>query len=430
MAFELVSVERCRSTKPFEWFLHFARSKRSESLNSDIKRKATDLLAVALLCFVLCSYPVRADKVMVLPGDLGSIVQQVPVQYARAQTQEGSNRVESLLAVKALLDKIVTDFPASDEALSLTLGDKVGGVDQASLDEEILVAKAASAMPSEDATPYVSAEIQSPDPLVGTLSSCLRDPSLPSAPDDRQTKIKIRIEFDSKGRIIGMPNLLDPSVPDASARKLFQRTLFALDRCAGIKQIQLPGVAEMTVSATGVDEATMRGSTVSQEPLAVEAPLETTSPQTAAEALGNTAPEVVWAEADKTSEASLGLKRPDIAELQARLVALGFDTKGIDGVAGRGYRSAIKMWQVSQSIPGSGYLDDKELARLKEDSQGPFTSWKASEANAAVLEQASRPPRKARPTKVNGWYRNNEGMYCKDGGFGHWCQAWKPMGWR
>ena len=82
-------------------------------------------------------------------------------------------------------------------------------------------------------------------------------------------------------------------------------------------------------------------------------------------------------------------------------------------------------------MPKSGYLDDKELTKLKEDSEGPFTAWKASAANTAVLDHASKPPKKkAATTKVNGWYRNNEGMFCKDGGFGHWCQAWKPMGWR
>lgn len=102
-------------------------------------------------------------------------------------------------------------------------------------------------------------------------------------------------------------------------------------------------------------------------------------------------PAAIWAASDETTEGLLNLKRLDIAELQARLELLGFDPNGLDGIVGKGLRMAVSDWQLSRSIPLSGFLDERQLATIKSESQDAFLNWIAAGKNAAALEKASHP---------------------------------------
>ena len=64
-------------------------------------------------------------------------------------------------------------------------------------------------------------------------------------------------------------------------------------------------------------------------------------------------------------EAALNLTREQRRRVQENLTILGFDTRGIDGVFGRGTRSAIGDWQRSQQLAASGFLSQAEVARLE-----------------------------------------------------------------
>ncbi|MGE4610870.1 MAG: peptidoglycan-binding domain-containing protein [Paracoccaceae bacterium] len=76
-------------------------------------------------------------------------------------------------------------------------------------------------------------------------------------------------------------------------------------------------------------------------------------------------------------EKEIELSRTDRREIQRRLVLLGYDTRGVDGVFGDGSRSAIRRWQQDSSLPISGYLDLNQLAVLRAVSQDLSAEWDA-----------------------------------------------------
>jgi len=66
---------------------------------------------------------------------------------------------------------------------------------------------------------------------------------------------------------------------------------------------------------------------------------------------------------DKALEDELGLSGRDRREVQRALTALGYDTRGIDGIFGRGTRRAIGRWQEANQFPVSGYLTNVAQVR-------------------------------------------------------------------
>ncbi|MFA8387096.1 MAG: peptidoglycan-binding protein [Pelagibaca sp.] len=83
---------------------------------------------------------------------------------------------------------------------------------------------------------------------------------------------------------------------------------------------------------------------------------------------------------EKQAEEALSLSRDARREIQRDLSLLGYNTRGIDGIFGRGTRSAVTTWQTENGIPASGYLSADQIARL--DAQ--------SERRAAELEEEAR----------------------------------------
>lgn len=130
-----------------------------------------------------------------------------------------------------------------------------------------------------------------------------------------------------------------------------------------------------------------------------------------------------WIAADHQSEQALQLKRRDIAEIQAQLMVLGFDPKGIDGEMGPGTRQALADWQKSQSIPATGYLDEMQRSQLQMVSLVDYSIWVNIPENKALLERASRP---RVTTHRKGWYRDSRGRYCHKILVGTWCQQNRP----
>jgi len=72
-----------------------------------------------------------------------------------------------------------------------------------------------------------------------------------------------------------------------------------------------------------------------------------------------------------------------------------------------------------------------QVDRLKADSQPAFDTWLANSDNSKLLAKASAPRMRKSSTRRgrNGWYRASNGNYCRLGGFGLWCQSWKPNAW-
>ena len=68
-------------------------------------------------------------------------------------------------------------------------------------------------------------------------------------------------------------------------------------------------------------------------------------------------------------ETALHLSRNARREIQTNLTLLGYDTRGVDGILGRGSRAAIASWQGSQRLDPTGYLTDAQIARLNDQSE-------------------------------------------------------------
>ncbi len=75
-------------------------------------------------------------------------------------------------------------------------------------------------------------------------------------------------------------------------------------------------------------------------------------------------------------EQALDLNRDQRREIQRDLSLLDYNTRGIDGIFGRGTRAAIGAWQEAQGVPATGYLTADQISRL--DAQ--------AERRAAELE--------------------------------------------
>ena len=58
-----------------------------------------------------------------------------------------------------------------------------------------------------------------------------------------------------------------------------------------------------------------------------------------------------WPKGDKQ------VGRTDLKRLQTRLTALGYDTKGADGIVGPNTRKAVRAWQASKGLTADGYIE-------------------------------------------------------------------------
>ena len=91
----------------------------------------------------------------------------------------------------------------------------------------------------------------------------------------------------------------------------------------------------------------------------------------------------------EAAEAALGLRREDRRLIQAGLKALGFDPGPLDGLFGRGTRTAIGKWQVSEGKPATGYLDAPMARALaKAGAAAPPLPRDASKVQAGLSQPA------------------------------------------
>ncbi|MEL6168869.1 MAG: peptidoglycan-binding domain-containing protein [Pseudomonadota bacterium] len=68
----------------------------------------------------------------------------------------------------------------------------------------------------------------------------------------------------------------------------------------------------------------------------------------------------------KAEEDGLGLSRDARREIQRNLTLIGYGTRGIDGIFGRGTRAAIRDWQAATGLEATGYLTGNQIVRLEE----------------------------------------------------------------
>lgn len=413
-------------------FLGFA-SPVPDQLNADLPAAKTPhqgrLFAISPLISPAMSDQTGAVIAHLEDSAVAALVAEADAAYSAALGLDGADKKQELLKVKLLLDKIASDYPASQASLSVALGEKIGTIDPVELDTELaaLPVDAATAADGREKDATTTSDPLA-DPLLKLIGQCLRAPNLPVATVG-DAKVKLRLQTGPDGAIGGMPDLIEPSLPTEPERQLFNRSLLALGACIQLTAAQRNSTIEFSVSAHGISD----GAVLHTEAVPVEANVTIAASKIFVGAAGSTQePTVNWMPATAESQEALKLKRKDIAEIQARLLAMSYDPKGIDGAAGAGLRGAVRLWQSSAGIPSTGYFDADQLARLTTDSQSAFDIWKGDSSNAKVLLKASNPPTTRKSTSRrghNGWYRAANGNYCRMGVWGLWCQIWKPVAW-
>ncbi|MEM9970907.1 MAG: peptidoglycan-binding domain-containing protein [Pseudomonadota bacterium] len=91
------------------------------------------------------------------------------------------------------------------------------------------------------------------------------------------------------------------------------------------------------------------------------------------------------ARAERTEQA-LDLNRDQRREIQRDLTLLEFNTRGIDGIFGRGTRAAIEAWQRENDFEPTSYLSTEQITRLDAQAERRATELEA-EAEAKRQEQ-------------------------------------------
>ncbi len=87
-------------------------------------------------------------------------------------------------------------------------------------------------------------------------------------------------------------------------------------------------------------------------------------------------------------EAELGLSRSRRTKIQGDLTYLGFDTNGVDGIFGRGTRTAITNWQRANDLDATGYLDSPAIDAIAAQAQKKRNQ--EDEADIAYWRQSGR----------------------------------------
>ncbi len=90
--------------------------------------------------------------------------------------------------------------------------------------------------------------------------------------------------------------------------------------------------------------------------------------------------------AARIAEEALSLSRSARREIQTNLTLLNYNTRGVDGIFGRGSRGAILNWQQSNGFPQSSYLTRDQINLL--DAQAARGQAEAEAEQARISAQA------------------------------------------
>lgn len=364
----------------------------------------------------------------------------------------------TLHRIRNMLDQILDEFPESDIAVRILFQDTLGELDVAELDRlisanllgaqtpaqplelesnseiletdtsngddfvvEMTIPLVNAPRPSEEngQTPpqdagQLPADVSDTEAAVDTNSSRINPFDISAFPAEfRQLALSLNqcyardniegepssgtvaFEIGSNGQLVGVPLLVEGRSTGQNVRTIYLNAMIALEDCS-----PYPLEVSGQKLEAEFDQQTLIG-------LLSAAPIE-----------------LPWEASTREAEAELDLDRAAIAAIQARLELLGFDPNGIDGVLGRGSRSAITAWQTSKLIPESGYLDERQLNLLELSSNDMFANWQLTESNQQILERASRP--RVAAQRTSRWWRDSRGMYCRRALLGNWCQRARP----
>lgn len=91
----------------------------------------------------------------------------------------------------------------------------------------------------------------------------------------------------------------------------------------------------------------------------------------------------------KIREDAIGMGRNDRRQVQQNLTDLGYNTRGVDGVFGRGTRAALTNWQNANNIAPSGFLTPTQIALLAAQAENLRAKAAAQQAEEQAAAQAA-----------------------------------------
>ena len=309
-------------------------------------------------------------------------VESVIVKLRAVQEAEAAS-VDQLGEAVANVQRIVDDFPASDAAVSILLGEPYDGIVFSSFAQRLQAA-------SENEAVTQQTEVQA-----DTNISCL----LAAMPGRSKINLVVGFATNANGRLSNLPELVEPANPGSDVRLEYLKVASALEVCAPYESAAEGASYKLSMT----DEGGL--SFVPVTPSLVESIL---GQRVAAEAV------VKLHLGSEETERLLGLNRQAIRDIQARLLVIGYDPNGIDGVLGRGTRSAIRVWQGSVGTTTTGFLNANQLNVLKNESQAALTQWLQVQRNANLYNPPKRATTPRQTNRLrNGWFRDRNGKYCR-----------------
>jgi peptidoglycan hydrolase-like protein with peptidoglycan-binding domain len=87
-------------------------------------------------------------------------------------------------------------------------------------------------------------------------------------------------------------------------------------------------------------------------------------------------------------ENAIRLSRDERRAIQRNLTALGYDTRGVDGVFGRGSRGAIADWQRDNRFEATGYVTREQIARIADQARRTSAETDAERAERERQDNA------------------------------------------
>lgn len=208
-----------------------------------------------------------------------------------------------------------------------------------------------------------------------SLLQCYSAPKEFIAMDDL---VILHVELSTSGDFVDLPNIVTPAQFSKGERALLREATSALIMCApfisddGDKAIY--GAFQIVVNQDGLSLTKVNAEVGSPDVVPTfEAVVNEEVP---AEVSETEEPETANIDAaTPEDEKTLELTSSDRRELQRRLVLLGYNTRGVDGVFGPGSRNAIQDWQTNNAVPPSGYFDANQIAVFREMSDVKYAAW-------------------------------------------------------
>ncbi len=221
-----------------------------------------------------------------------------------------------------------------------------------------------------------TADATAPATLAAHLNTCFTPDTTTDA------ALTLWLTYSSTGEVAGAALSVAPDPLHEAERALFAKALTAYVTCAPIDLGLLPKdrtSVEVNVAGLGFSQVVAMADT-------------TDADASVADNEAATSDQPAPGGASRADEDALNLTLLDRREIQRRLTLLSYDTRGVDGVFGRGTRGAVSAWQKAAGFVESGYLNAEQLAALKAESAAAYVEWDAQPKRYVGPEGCLREP--------------------------------------